>query len=75
MKQKIFLFLLLSGFLHLSAAGNSSSSFGQEDPIAYRAWRQHQHRVLSYQKNIPGWCCPEKATRMMNLIYEVKPEI
>ena len=38
-------------------------------------WNNYQDDVLSYQNNIPGWCCQEKAERMMDLVYEVKPEI
>lgn len=38
-------------------------------------WKQYKNQVLFYQDNIPGWCCQEKAECMMDLIYEVKPEI
>lgn len=38
-------------------------------------WEQYKDQVLLYQDNIPGWCCQGKAERMMDLVYEVKPEI
>ena len=38
-------------------------------------WKQYKNQALFYQDNIPGWCCQEKAERMMDLVYEVKPEI
>ncbi len=38
------------------------------------AWDAWQKRVLLTQAQLPGWCNKEKATQMMNLIYETKPE-
>lgn len=47
----------------------------QSDFISTHAnWKQYQRIVLSQQTNIPGWCTVEKATNMMDLIYEVKPQ-
>lgn len=43
--------------------------------IAFEDWNQYQNDVLLYQNSIEGWCSPEKAENMMDLIYEVKPEI
>ncbi|VHO04980.1 class I SAM-dependent methyltransferase [Candidatus Rhabdochlamydia sp. T3358] len=38
-------------------------------------WEQYKKNVLFHQNTIPGWCCQEKAEHMMDLIYEVQPEI
>lgn len=38
-------------------------------------WEQYQTEVLLHQSSIHGWCSSEKAKSMMDLIYEVKPEI
>jgi hypothetical protein len=38
-------------------------------------WQNYQKEVLSVQATLPGWCVKEKATKMMDLIYEVKPEV
>jgi predicted O-methyltransferase YrrM len=38
-------------------------------------WLSYQNQVLSHQTKLEGWCTPEKARRMMDLIYEVKPEV
>jgi predicted O-methyltransferase YrrM len=38
-------------------------------------WPSYQNKVLSHQTELAGWCTPEKARRMMDLIYEVNPEI
>jgi cephalosporin hydroxylase len=36
-------------------------------------WEKHKQKVLLAQKGIPGWCIYEKASRLMDLIYETKP--
>jgi hypothetical protein len=38
-------------------------------------WIQYRENVLQTVQNIPGWCCTEKATRMMDLAYGLKPEV
>jgi len=38
-------------------------------------WQSYQDRVLLYQTRIEGWCSPKKARSMMDLIYEVKPDL
>lgn len=38
-------------------------------------WKRHKRKVLSHQKSIPGWCSIEKANRLMNLIYDIRPKI
>ena len=38
-------------------------------------WEGYQNQVLSHQKNILGWCSKTKAKRMMDLIYQVQPEV
>ncbi len=42
---------------------------------ANTAWQLYQNEVLSHQTNLEGWCTPEKARHMMDLIYEIKPEV
>lgn len=42
--------------------------------FADRDWTSYQKEVLSVQSNLPGWCTKEKAKKMMNLIYETRPE-
>ena len=40
------------------------------------SWEIYKKKVIRYQqKRIPGWCCREKASKMMNLIYETKPMV
>ena len=75
MKKKTFLFFLLFGFLSLSAQERKIPFLERKNISAYANWKQHQNLVLSQQKNIPGWCPSEKAIRMMNLIYQIKPQI
>jgi cephalosporin hydroxylase len=43
--------------------------------VSDESWKQYKNQVLSYQDSIPGWCCREKAERMMDVVYETKPEI
>jgi predicted O-methyltransferase YrrM len=38
-------------------------------------WEKLKQKTLFLQKILPGWCVPEKATKMMNLIYDTKPDI
>ncbi len=38
-------------------------------------WQLYQREVLSHQTSLEGWCTPEKARNMMDLICEVKPEV
>jgi cephalosporin hydroxylase len=38
-------------------------------------WIAYQKSVLSHQTKIEGWCSPEKARRMMELIYQTKPDL
>lgn len=39
------------------------------------SWKTYKRRALRYQKRIPGWCCTEKASHIMDLIYETHPEV
>lgn len=59
--NKIFILFLTLGFISASSAEMD--------------WLLYQNQVLSHQTNLEGWCTPEKARRMMNLIYEVKPDV
>ena len=59
MKKWFFLFLASSTFLS-SAIGN---------------WDVFKQYVLRHQKVIPGWCVPEKAEKLMDLIYETHPQV
>lgn len=52
-----------------------SSLDAKSQPSYSKEWKTFQNGVLSYQSNIPGWCCPEKAIAMMDLIHEVRPEV
>lgn len=38
-------------------------------------WNTYQRCVLSQQTRIPGWCTVQKAKNMMDLAYEVKPDV
>ncbi len=38
-------------------------------------WENYRTEILKYQSSIPGWCKPEKATKMMDLIYETQPDL
>jgi cephalosporin hydroxylase len=38
-------------------------------------WTGYKNQVLQHQSKIDGWCNQQKATGMMDLIYEVKPEL
>ncbi|MCP5492320.1 MAG: class I SAM-dependent methyltransferase [Chlamydiales bacterium] len=38
-------------------------------------WERFKRDVVSKQKLVHGWCNPEKAKKMMELIYEVKPDV
>lgn len=50
-------------------------SSDQDLDLLYPDWKQYQSQVLSSQTKIEGWCKNEKATRMMDLIYELKPDV
>lgn len=39
------------------------------------SWKRYKDKVVSHQKQLEGWCTPEKARHMMDLIYQVKPEV
>lgn len=39
------------------------------------SWRVYKQKTLNYQKKIPGWCCKDKAERMMDLIFETKAQV
>jgi predicted O-methyltransferase YrrM len=66
MKKIILMFFILS--LPLKAIPALST---QENI----RWEKYKKIILINQKKIPGWCCKEKATKMMNLIYETKPDV
>ena len=38
-------------------------------------WEEYKQKVLLFQKAVPGWCTEEKASQMMDLIYEIKPQV
>lgn len=38
-------------------------------------WNGFKQDKLQYLSQIPGWCSPEKAQKMMDLILEVRPKI
>ncbi len=38
-------------------------------------WDDYQKKVLSFQSSIHGWCKESKAKDMMDLIFEVKPDV
>jgi predicted O-methyltransferase YrrM len=40
-----------------------------------KEWRRYRENVLSKQTSFEGWCSPEKAKRMMDLIYKTKPKV
>ncbi len=42
---------------------------------AIKSWDAYKKFVLAHQKTIPGWCVPEKAGKMMDLIYEIRPQV
>lgn len=48
--------------------------YSMQPKQALADWEQYKNQVLSHQDSITGWCCQEKAERMMDLICEVKPE-
>lgn len=43
-----------------------------EYPAEWVSYRQKINKIIP---SIPGWCPLDKANRMMNLIYETKPEV
>jgi predicted O-methyltransferase YrrM len=38
-------------------------------------WEKHKLEVMIEQKKVPGWCVYEKANRLMDLIYQTRPNI
>jgi predicted O-methyltransferase YrrM len=38
-------------------------------------WEQYKAETLPHLRLIEGWCTPEKADKMMDLIYETHPQI
>jgi predicted O-methyltransferase YrrM len=38
-------------------------------------WNKCKQKVVHFLPSIQGWCSPEKATRMMDLIYKTHPEV
>lgn len=38
-------------------------------------WNTYKQAVLRRQKSLPGWCPPDKASKMMDLIYKVHPSL
>lgn len=38
-------------------------------------WRLYQRETLQFQKHLPGWCSSEKAEKLMQLIYDVHPNV
>lgn len=47
----------------------------QANNLRTNNWKSFKKQTLDYQKNIPGWCCEEKAIKMMDLIYETNPKV
>ena len=39
------------------------------------SWDTYKKYVLHHQKSVPGWCCPEKAEKLMELIRETNPKV
>ena len=56
---------MLSCFLFCAAALNAGT----------QSWQSFTHETIQYQQTIPGWCSPEKAQKMMDLIYDTYPSI
>ena len=52
-----------------------TTSLYPASPESDASWISYKRNVLQYQSQIEGWCNQGKATRMMDLIYEVKPEL
>lgn len=72
-------FIIMAGvcpFLSFSSL-EAKEDFPASHPFSSsnNKWKNYQSKVLSYQSQIPGWCSLEKAAAMMDLIYEVRPEI
>ncbi len=42
---------------------------------ADEGWKTYQKDTLKMQSKLPGWCTQEKAAKMMDLIYEIKPTV
>lgn len=55
-----YLLLFLLVFTSLSADG--------------KKWEKYKQKVMVQQKKIPGWCNPEKADKLMDLIHETHPQ-
>jgi hypothetical protein len=37
------------------------------------SWEKYKEKVLSHQNKVWGWCTQDKATRLMDLIYDTHP--
>ena len=59
--KKCFLFLFLSLSTLLMGVNIS--------------WNTYKKGILHKQKSIAGWCCQEKAEKLMDLIYEIHPKV
>jgi predicted O-methyltransferase YrrM len=59
--KKIYICLIL--MLSLSCGANELS------------WEACKRKTLLFQPSLPGWCSKEKATKMMNLIYDSHPAV
>jgi len=58
MKKTLFLFVALM-----------STAFGHD-----KLWDKFKQKIIIQQKTIPGWCVPEKADKLMELIHETHPQ-
>ena len=52
-----------------------TTSVYSASPESDATWVNYKKNVLQYQSQIEGWCNQGKATRMMDLIYEVQPKL
>jgi len=39
-----------------------------------KKWEKYKQKVMIQQKKVPGWCNPEKADKLMDLIHEINPQ-
>lgn len=45
------------------------------DKNALTQWQNYQNEVLVHQSSLEGWCTAKKAKSMMDLIYEIQPDL
>jgi predicted O-methyltransferase YrrM len=63
-------FLLI--FFILSLTLKTIPTFSTQENLR---WEKYKKLVFINQKKIPGWCSKEKSLKMMDLIYNTKPNI